>query len=153
MLTISKTPKARYSLLEFLFCSDSPHVSCSKITALGALFSSWSQNNRKTCCGFLGERCHHGFCYDIIDRPLPNIKIDQHLFSKGSFLLFSLLMMSGTYTKKNCQQNRSGRELLITFAGDVSISGLKWKSVGDSLQLKRISKHTGRRWSPWLILK
>ena len=49
---------------------------------------------------FFLARCHHGLCSDIFDRPLPNIKLDLHLVTTGSFLLFSLLMMSGTRAQK-----------------------------------------------------
>ena len=44
------------------------------------------------------------------------------------------------YAKK-FRQNRSGRQLLTIFAGDVIMSGLKGKRVGDSSQWKRISKN------------
>ena len=60
-------------------------------------------------------RCQHGLCSDIFNRPLPNIQIDRHLAPTESFLLLSLLIMSGTCMQKNCQQYRSGRHLSNCF--------------------------------------
>ena len=65
-------------------------------------------------------------------------------------LFFSLLMMSGTRTQKNCRRNRSGSQLSKCFAGGVSTSGLKGKRVGDYSQRKWIKKTSSRRWSAWL---
>ena len=59
-----------------------------------------------------------------VDRPLRNIKLDRHLVPTGSFWFFSLLMMSGTRTQKNCQCNPSGRQFSTIFAGGVSMSSL-----------------------------
>ena len=32
-------------------------------------------------------QCHHGICYDIVNHPLRNMKLDQHLVLIGSFFV------------------------------------------------------------------
>ena len=47
------------------------------------------------------ERCHHGLCYHIAERPLPNINLDQHIFPTVSFVVIHLAdYVKGTYEKK-----------------------------------------------------
>ena len=83
---------------------------------------------------FFGAWCHHGLCYDIVDRPLQNIKLDQNLFSNGSSVVVKFAEDVRKAFKKNCQQDCSRGELSTILAGRVSMSGLKGKRVGDSLQ-------------------
>ena len=46
-------------------------------------------------------RCHHGLCYHIVDCPLPNIKLDRHLFPTGSFVVIQFADdVRGAYAKK-----------------------------------------------------
>ena len=33
-------------------------------------------------------RCHHVLCSEIVDRPFPNIKLDQHIVPTWSFFVF-----------------------------------------------------------------
>ena len=83
-------------------------------------------------------RCHYGVCSDIVDCQSLDIKIYRHLVRTGTFWLFSLLVMSGTRTQKNCWLNHSGRQLSTIFAGGVSMSSLKGNRVENSPQQKQI---------------
>ena len=47
------------------------------------------------------ERCHYFFCSSIADRPLRNIKLDQHLVLTSSFFVFQFADdVRDTYAKK-----------------------------------------------------
>ena len=65
-------------------------------------------------------RCHHGLFSGIVDCPLWNIKLYQHLVPTGSFVVarFADNVMNA-YAKKT---------------GGVSMSGLGGKSIVDSPQ-------------------
>ena len=54
--------------------------------------------------GFL-SRCHHGVCSDIVDRPFPNIKLDQNLVPTGSFFVVHFADdVRDVYTKKTADK-------------------------------------------------
>ena len=43
--------------------------------------------NIKTRRAIFLALCHHGVCSGIIDHPLPNIKLDQHIVTTGLFFV------------------------------------------------------------------
>ena len=96
--------------------------------------------------------CHHVVYSHFVDCPLRNIKFDWHLVPAGSFF-FSLLMMSGTHTKKNtadempaegnCQRFLQGASVWAALGAPFTrFIGLQWKLRRADLDLFRICPHS-----------
>ena len=67
-----------YIWVEISFFSFSPHLVRSTEPRL-ARFLILIRRVHKSVSRIFLARCQHGVCYDIIYRPLWNIKLDQHL--------------------------------------------------------------------------
>ena len=83
-------------------------------------FLYWSVESIKAWRALFLAQCHHVVCSDIVDCSLRDIKLYQNFVPTGSFLLFSLLIMSGERTQKKLPMKSQRKAIVDNFCRAVT---------------------------------